>query len=81
LNLKSNTGESCPEPSDRFDEARPVGRRRVTKRDQSEIVELYELGLSTRQIAIRTGLARTTVLNRLKRTGVEMRPRGNYPGR
>lgn len=51
-------------------------RRRLKESDRLEIIELYASGLSTRSVAAQTRLAKTTVLNVLKRAGVPLRPRG-----
>jgi transposase len=45
-------------------------------RQQAEIEDLYAKGWSTRRIAAHYGISKTTVLNVLKRRGVEMRPQG-----
>ncbi len=54
-----------------------AGRRtRMTDRVEHRTVELYELGLSTRQVAEQVGIAKTTVLRVLKARGVMVRPQG-----
>ncbi len=48
----------------------------MTDRVEHRTVELYELGLSTRQVAEQVGIAKTTVLRVLKARGVMVRPQG-----
>lgn len=56
----------------------PSGRRRVTRKDQAEIVRLYESGLSCRIVAEQVGVSKAYVLKHLKAAGVQMRPRGSH---
>jgi len=57
------------------------GRRtRVTDSLEQQVVMLYKEGLSTRAVAERTSIAKTTVLRILRSRGVEMRPAGGRPG-
>ncbi|PZE75331.1 helix-turn-helix domain-containing protein [Curtobacterium sp. MCBD17_019] len=56
-------------------------RSRVTRKQQDEIVALYESGLSTRAVAERVGVAKTTVLRVLGISGVASRPRGSHGSR
>ncbi|WP_181435149.1 helix-turn-helix domain-containing protein [Curtobacterium sp. MCBD17_019] len=50
----------------------------MTRKQQDEIVALYESGLSTRAVAERVGLGKTTVLRALGLAGITIRPRGNH---
>jgi DNA-binding CsgD family transcriptional regulator len=61
--------------SERRQRAKP-SRRRVSVSLAGEVLSLYESGLSTRDIARRTGLGKTTVLAKLREAGAELRPRG-----
>jgi transposase len=45
-----------------------------------EIAERYRSGLSTDDIALIAGLSATTIVNRLREHGIEMRKRGGKPG-
>jgi len=51
-------------------------RRRVATRLRTEVIEHYERGMSSRRVAAKFGLGRTTVLEILKTAGVDIRPRG-----
>ena len=52
-------------------------RRRVTARLRAVVVEAYESGQSSRQVAGELMLGRTTVLKILKAAGVPVRPPGH----
>jgi len=54
----------------------PAKRRRITASLRADVVEHYERGMTSRQVAKTLGLGRTTVLGILKAAGVVMRPRG-----
>ena len=54
----------------------PRQRRRVTDRLRAEVVEAYQAGQTSRQVAEESGLGRSTVLGILKDAGVTMRPQG-----
>lgn len=73
--LKLNIPVTRPAPSTLPRVPVPV-RRRVGQWDRDEIVRLYESGLSSRAVAQRVGIAKSSVLRILKEAGVEMRPRG-----
>jgi len=51
-------------------------RRRITARLRVEVTEQYKRGMSSREVALKLGLGRTTVLDILKAAGVALRPRG-----
>jgi len=51
-------------------------RRRITARLRAAVVEAYESGQSSRQVAEQLMLGRTTVLKILKAAGVTVRPQG-----
>jgi hypothetical protein len=51
-------------------------RKRLTDRLRAEVIEAYEFGQTSRQVAERFELGRTTVLNILKEAGVTVRPQG-----
>ena len=53
-----------------------VTRRRVTKRDRKRVAELYLSGRSIGYVASEVGIGRATVLDILKRFGIERRPVG-----
>jgi DNA invertase Pin-like site-specific DNA recombinase len=54
-------------------------RRRITARLRAEVVEAYESGKTSRQIAEELALGRTTVLKILNNAGMTVRPQGrNY---
>jgi site-specific DNA recombinase len=53
-----------------------TGRRRITEKDRRRIVELYELGASSRVVAAEVRVSKATVLNVLKSAGVACRPPG-----
>lgn len=82
--LNPNTACTGPAPSDRsfFGSSDPVEtvpvqtRRRTKVKDRSEIVRLYESGLSSRAVAERVRIAKSSVLRILKEAGVEMRAPG-----
>lgn len=63
-----------PDPAD----PSPLGRRRVTRRDQLEIVRLYDSGLSARIVAEQVGVSKAYVLKHLKAERMAMRPRGSH---
>lgn len=46
----------------------------------SEMLELYQLGLSSEQIGKRLGLAKSSVSRRLKKSGVVLRSSKDYSG-
>jgi hypothetical protein len=54
----------------------PRHRRRITSRLRTEVVEAYDVGQTSRQVAERFGLGRPTVLGILKTAGVTVRPQG-----
>jgi DNA-binding NarL/FixJ family response regulator len=54
----------------------PRQRRRLTARLRAEVVEAYEAGQTSRQVAEELGLGRSTVLGILKDAGVVVRPQG-----
>jgi transposase-like protein len=54
----------------------PRKRRRITARLRAEVVQAYEFGETSRQVAEKFGLGRTTVLGILKTAGVRVRPQG-----
>lgn len=58
--------------------ARRPARARITGAQRAQVVSLYESGLSTRAVAAKCDLAKTTVLQILVKAGVEMRPRGGH---
>ena len=69
---KTNTPVGLSPPSGR--ERRPATpSRRVRRATQDEIVVLYNQGMSTRQVALKTGISKTTVLAVLECRGVAMR--------
>lgn len=76
--FKTNT--LLPESHAASASRRGTQRQRVTKQKQREVVEKYEIGMSTREIARDLALAKTTVLRVLQQAGIKMRPRGgrNY---
>jgi hypothetical protein len=74
---KTNTLIETPDVSDRSTPPPGPGRPRVTRKQQNEVVALYESGLSTRVVAERVGVAKTTVLRALGLAGIEIRPRGS----
>jgi transposase len=43
---------------------------------RADVIEAYESGKTSRQVAARFGLGRTTVLTILKAAGVTVRPQG-----
>ncbi|MGV9671358.1 helix-turn-helix domain-containing protein [Gordonia sp. NPDC003504] len=77
---KANTPRSAVR---RPEQAKPKHRRlrsRITEQLRSDVVRLYEDGMTSRAVAGEVGIGRTTVLNILKREGVEIRPHGvHYP--
>jgi hypothetical protein len=54
----------------------PLQRRRITARLRAEVVEAYDSGKTSRQVAEELALGRTTVLKILKAAGVTVRPQG-----
>ena len=70
--VKTNTRSTLSLPSGR---ANPVvaPNRRVRRAVHDEIVHLYGQGMSTRQVAAKTGVSKTKVLGVLKHRGVQMR--------
>jgi DNA invertase Pin-like site-specific DNA recombinase len=54
----------------------PPKRRRVTARLGADVVDAYESGQTSRQVAEKLELGRTTVLKILKAAGVAVRPQG-----
>jgi len=42
------------------------------------VITDYQSGASTRELASRYGIAKTTVINVLRRRGIELRQRGDY---
>lgn len=52
-------------------------RRRITHRLRAEVVEAYESGQTSRQVAETLELGRTIVVKILKAAGVEVRPQGH----
>jgi len=54
----------------------PRQRRRLTARLRAAVVEAYEAGQTSRQVAEELGLGRSTVLGILKDAGVAVRPQG-----
>ena len=51
-------------------------RQRITARLRAEVIKHYDQGMSSRRVAAKLGLGRTTVLKILKTAEVEVRPRG-----
>lgn len=51
-------------------------RQRITANKSDHVIALYAEGLSTREVAKRTGVSRTTVLRVLSDANVMLRPRG-----
>ena len=51
-------------------------RRRITASLRADVIEHYNHGMSSRWVAARLGLGRTTVLEILKLAGVEVRAQG-----
>lgn len=49
-------------------------------RDVAHLKELYDRGLTLRQIAERVGMTHQAVHQKLVRAGVELRPRGGNTG-
>jgi hypothetical protein len=54
----------------------PPKRRRITAGLRADVVEAYESGKTSRQVAEDLALGRTTVLKILKAAGVTIRPQG-----
>jgi DNA invertase Pin-like site-specific DNA recombinase len=54
----------------------PQRRRRITAQLRVAVVEAYESGETSRQVAEELELGRTTVLKILKAAGVKLRPQG-----
>jgi DNA invertase Pin-like site-specific DNA recombinase len=54
----------------------PRQRRRITARLRAAVVEAYESGQTSRQVAEELALGRTTVLKILKEADVTVRPQG-----
>jgi hypothetical protein len=59
----------------RFVSPRPK-RRRITARLRADVVDAYELGQTSRQVAEEFALGRTTVLKILRTAAVTIRPQG-----
>ncbi|WP_390894685.1 helix-turn-helix domain-containing protein [Mycolicibacterium neoaurum] len=55
----------------------PRLRRRLTARLRAAVVEAYESGQTSRQVAEELSLGRSTVLGILKDAGVAVRPQGH----
>jgi DNA-binding transcriptional regulator LsrR (DeoR family) len=53
----------------------PRQRRRLTAQLRVDVVEAYEAGQTSRQVAASLGLGRSTVLGILKDAGVVVRPK------
>ncbi|WP_163911080.1 helix-turn-helix domain-containing protein [Mycolicibacterium aubagnense] len=51
-------------------------RRRITPQLRTQVVEAYEFGQTSRQVAETCGVGRSTVLKILKDAGVAVRPQG-----
>ncbi|QLL08642.1 helix-turn-helix domain-containing protein [Mycobacterium vicinigordonae] len=51
-------------------------RRRITDRLRAEVVEAYESGQTSREVAETFAIGRTTVLKILKAYGATVRPQG-----
>jgi len=73
--LKSNTLDLAL-PEVRRTERLPIARRRITQRDRDRMVELYEDGMDSREVAAELGVVKSTVLRTLRARGVEVRPWG-----
>jgi hypothetical protein len=54
----------------------PPQRRRITAQLRADVVEAYESGKTSRQVAEEVALGRTTVLKILKVAGATIRPQG-----
>ncbi|PZE90782.1 hypothetical protein DEJ00_08475 [Curtobacterium sp. MCLR17_039] len=78
--VRTNTLTVASDSSRRKDDLPRPTRPRVTQEQQDEIVALYRSGLSTRAVAERAGVAKTTVLRALSLTNVGVRPRGGRSG-
>ncbi len=80
--IKTNTLAPLSSPSGRSGTPVPdqvsVGRRRVRKQEQDEVVRLYISGMGTRDVAARLGIGKTTVLNILVRRGIDRRAVGKH---
>ncbi|WP_414973976.1 helix-turn-helix domain-containing protein [Gordonia sp. (in: high G+C Gram-positive bacteria)] len=69
--------EIIPKRQRRTSDGQPsTRRRRITAPVRAEVVDLYRRGASTRQVAEQTRVSRTTVLDILKKEGVQVRPQG-----
>ncbi|SKK27219.1 Uncharacterised protein [Mycobacteroides abscessus subsp. massiliense] len=55
----------------------PRQRQRITDRLRAEVVEAYESGQTSREVAETFAIGRTTVLKILKASGVKVRPQGS----
>jgi len=55
---------------------RPIARTRITQRHRDQMVELYEGGMDSREVAAELGVAKSTVLRTLRARGVTVRPWG-----
>lgn len=55
----------------------PRQRQRVTDRLRAEVVEAYDSGQTSREVAETFAIGRTTVLKILKAAGVAVRPQGS----
>ena len=71
-----NTPIELHPPAAQLDGRPLVTRRRVTKRDRKRVAELYLSGRSIGYVASEVGIGRATVLDILKRFGIERRPVG-----
>jgi DNA invertase Pin-like site-specific DNA recombinase len=54
----------------------PQKRRRLTARLRAEVVEAYQSGQTSRQVAERFSIGKATVLKILKEAGATVRPQG-----
>lgn len=54
----------------------PPKRRRLTAQLRADVIEAYESGKTSRQVAAELALGRSTVLKILKAAGVAVRPQG-----
>jgi len=68
-------GVSVTDGSSRF-VSPPRQRRRITAQLRADVVEAYESGKTSRQVAEELALGRTTVLKILKAAGVTVWPQG-----
>ena len=54
----------------------PRQRQRITERLRAEVIEAYEFGQTSREVAETFAIGRATVLKILKAVGVTVRPQG-----